>query len=352
MTQYWANLDVVNVTELKKNNDYYFGCNKNIVYWNNMNLGNKTTPNLNQNFITYMPDTEAFVCATTAIQFHDCYKVGDYGYAHASFAFSSPGYFANFPISVGFAGINNAGNVWVIGQKQVLTYCQTAPTFWATTLETKYPWPTEAMGVVPFIAVGGVPFYSRYKGTSVTKACTYYNKWGTRGSDGTYVASTATSSKNITATSVTSAVSAADDFATNCFGVTHDTNRVSPGVWHGKAVCPFVFPNWTEQADSSFIGGWHNRQAVAPEGTEGHGGAHTGVGFVFCGRPIAEGGSYTSWPSLSTAPFVSTTKVWVFNSSGVPQKAKQVYVYNSSGTPVKAKGLWVYNSSGTPVRVF
>lgn len=352
MTQYWANLDVVNVTELKKNNDYYFGCNKNIVYWNNMNLGNKTTPNLNQNFITYMPDTEAFVCATTAIQFHDCYKVGDYGYAHASFAFSSPGYFANFPISVGFAGVNNAGNVWVIGQKQVLTYCQTAPTFWATTLETKYPWPTEAMGVVPFIAVGGVPFYSRYKGTSVTKACTYYNKWGTRGSDGTYVASTATSSKNITATSVTSAVSAADEFATNCFGVTHDTNRVSPSVWNGKAVCPFVFPNWTEQADSSFIGGWHNRQAVDPEGTEGYGGAHTGVGFVFCGRPIAEGGSYTTWPSLSTAPFVSTTKVWVFNSSGVPQKAKQVYVYNSSGTPVKAKGLWVYNSSGTPVRVF
>ena len=352
MTQYWANLDVVNVTELKKNNDYYFGCNKNIVYWNNMNLGNKTTPNLNQNFITYMPDTEAFVCATTAIQFHDCYKVGDYGYAHASFAFSSPGYFANFPISVGFAGVNNAGNVWVIGQKQVLTYCQTAPTFWATTLETKYPWPTEAMGVVPFIAVGGVPFYSRYKGTSVTKACTYYNKWGTRGSDGTYVASTATSSKNITATSVTSAVSAADEFATNCFGVTYDTNRVSPSVWNGKAVCPFVFPNWTEQADSSFIGGWHNRQAVDPEGTEGYGGAHTGVGFVFCGRPIAEGGSYTTWPSLSTAPFVSTTKVWVFNSSGVPQKAKQVYVYNSSGTPVKAKGLWVYNSSGTPVRVF
>lgn len=349
MTQYWANLDVVNVTELKNNSTYYLGSSKNIVYWDSMHLGKPATSTREDNFISYMPDTKAYVCATTAIQFHDCYKSGNKGYAHASFAFSSPGYYANFPISFGFAGVNEAGSVWVIGQKQVLIFCQTPPTFWACTLETSYNWPTAAMGVVPFIAVGGVPFGQRYKGTPITKACTYYNTWGTRDSNGIYVANTAKTSKDISATSVTSAVSAADDFAIGCFGITNNTDRVSPGTWNGHALCPFVFPNWVDKADSTFIGGWHNRESVY---AEGYGGAYTGVGFAFCGRPIAEGGTYTGWPSLSTAPFVSTTKVWVFNSSGVPQKAKQVYVYNSSGTPVKAKGLWVYNSSGTPVRVF
>ena len=335
MTQYWANLDVVNVTELKNNNTYYLGSSKNIVHWNSMH----------GNFVCYMPDSHSFVSPTTSIQFHDCYKVGDTGYAHASFAFNCPGYYANFPISVGFAGVNEAGSVWVIGQKQVLTYCTSAPTTWHCTLETSYGWPTEAMGVVPFIALGGVPFGQRYSGSNYTGNVSYY----TTDSNTTL----ATYSANLV--SVSNASSVADDFASNCFGITYNTDRVSPGTWSGKALCPYASSdwsfcsNWNTNADSTFIGGWHNRESVYPEG---YGGAHTGVGFVFCGRPIVEGGSYTSWPSLSTAPFVSTTKVWVFNSSGVPQKAKQVYVYNSSGVPVKAKGLWVYNSSGKPVRVF
>ncbi len=331
MTQYWANLDVVNVTELKNNSTYYLGSSANIVYWSN-----KTG-----NFIYFMPDTKSYVAATTSIQFHDCYKVNDKGWAHASYGFNLPGYVANFPISFGFAGVNEAGSVWVIGQKQVVTYCTSKPTRWTCTLETSFTWPTAACGVVPFIAAGGVSFWQRYSGTAYTGNYTYYTT------------TTGTTEKSAKAPkslySVTSAVSNADAFASNCFNVSHDTSRVSPSTWSGKAACPIYLDNWVDKADSSFIGGWHNRQSAY---AEGYGGATTGTGYVFCGKPINEGGSYNAWPTLSTSPYNVTTKVWVYNSSGTPVKAKQVWVYNSSGTPVKAKALYVYNSSGKPVRVF
>ena len=314
------------VTQLYNHSKYYHGSDTNIAKW--LNMAN--------NFITYMPDSKSYVGATTFLQLHDCYKSGDTGYAHASFAFNTPGYYANFPVAFGFAGVNSAGSVWVIGQKQWVIYNTGVPTHFDAVLEVSFGWPTAACGIVPFIAAGGTQFSQRYWGDSYTGNITYTTEAAN---------STLASTKywgNLV--SVTGASANADMFASNAYNVTQD----HWGATH-KICCPYDYSNWNANAGSTFLGGWANRQASYADGWNN---CTVGAGFVFCGKPIAEGGSYTAWPTLSNAPFTVTTKVWVYDSNGKPQRAKQVWVYNSSGVPTRAKALYVYNSSGTPVRVF
>lgn len=327
MSQLWQNLVAENITPIDDSTDYTFSRTNYIVLHNNR-YGQ---------FVMYMPSSKSFISATTAIKFHDCYKVGDTGYAHASFAFIAPGYLAGFPISFGFAGVNKSNSVWIIGQKQVYTRSDSTYTYWNSTLETSFGWPTEPLGVVPFISVGGVPFYQRYSGTATNTAIKYYEGYS-GGNIKTYT-------KSVQSTNIANDTNG-DNFASNAFNVTYDTWKFG-----AKALCPVDFTNWVENADSSFIGGWKNRQGF-PQGYDDAGNKinkYLGVGTVFATNSNE---TYGSKLVFDNAAFSCAVKVWVYDSAGKPQRAKQVYVYNSSGAPVKAKHLYVYNSSGVPVQVF
>lgn len=326
MAQNWLGLCNENLTELKNHNKYQLGnATSTIVYWDNWNdVGN--------NFVCYMPSSHMFICGRPAIRFHDCYKASDgKGYAHASFAFRAPGYIAGFPIDFGFASVNQAGTLSVIGQKQVYTACpegQGEETYWNATFETSFSWPTVPTGIIPFIAVGGMSFGQRYNGTDQNTSVSYFNSWNPN----TVTKSTYTRlcpSKNI------SAKAGRDDIASNVF-----SNSWNSG-WGAKVLCPAVFSNWKEQASTTFIGGWKNRGDSYD--------SYLGVGFFFCGDTKAD---CVSWPTFSSAPYKAGSKIWVYNSAGTPLSAKNIYVYNSSGVPKKAKAVYRYNSSGVPVKIY
>ena len=330
-----------NLTDLStvSGNTYVMGKSGYIAFHNNMSTY-KSGSTTKAFFTMYMPDTSRYIYATTAIKFHDCYKVGNTGYAHASFGFIAPGYMAGFPISFGFAGVNKAGSVWSMGQMQCYTTSDSTYTAWTGNFEISFGWPTEPLGVVPFISLGGVPFYQRfYTSGSSNQQVRGYEGW---------------SGGNITSHTrslgvVSSANSDADGFASNAFNTTWDgwdynNGNGSTAAGSAKSLCPVDFVNWTENADSSFIGGWINRQ-----GQKQGEGAYLGTGTVFCTDSTS---TYGSALTYSNAAFQCSVKVWVYDSAGKPQRAKQVYVYNSSGAPVKAKHLYVYNSSGVPVQVF
>lgn len=314
MAQGWYGLNTYNVTELKNHSKYYMQSSTNIVFWNNMS----------KNFICYMPDTGSTISATTAIKFHDCYRVGDTGYAHASFAFNAPGYVAVFPLMFGFAGCNEKGERWVIGSKQVLTQeTSSGRTYWEATFETSFGWPTASAGVVPFIGVGGHPVYQRYNTSDKSGSITYYT-WYNNDTKATYSG---------TVPSINYANTGAADFAANCF------DQSVTGL-HANVLCPYVFPNWSENARGSFMGGWNGRNGI-PEGQDGYHGHYLGVGFVFCGKT-----SYTAMPTLSDAPYLINRNVWVFNSSRQRKTAKKITVYNSSKQAKAAHTVTVYGSDG------
>lgn len=329
MAQRWLGLTQTAMTQITDRSKYYMGNTTNSIVLHS---------NMHENFITYMPDSKTFISATTAINFHDCYKVGDTGYAHASFAFIAPGYYAGFPIAFGFAGVNKAGSVWVIGQKQVYVQSDTTNTKWEAAFETSFGWPTEPAGVLPFISVGGVPFWKRYKGTAASTAVKYYENYA-GGNIKTF-------NYSLQSTNIAN-IESGDTIASNAFNQTYDgwtttDTGFSISGKGAKALCPVVYPNWVENANSSFIGGWKNRG-------DSNNSYPVGVGTVFATSTTA---TYGSAPKFDNAAFSCAVKVWVYDSAGKPQKAKQVYVYNSSGAPVRAKHLYVYNSSGVPVQVF
>lgn len=326
MAQNWLGLCDENLTELKNHNKYQLGnATSTIVYWDNWNdVGN--------NFVCYMPSSGSFICGRPAIRFHDCYKASDgKGYAHASFAFRAPGYIAGFPIDFGFASVNQSGTLSVIGQKQVYTATPEGSgteTYWNSTFETSFTWPTVPTGIIPFIAVGGMEFTKRFNGTNQSTSVSYFTSWNPNSTaKSTY--KTACPSRNI------SAISGRDDIASNLFPMSYNSG------WGAKVLCPVVFSNWHGDASTTFIGGWKNRGANYN--------SYLGAGFFFCGGTKAD---CTSWPSFSSAPYKVSSKIWVYNSAGTPLSAKNIYVYNSSGVPQKAKAVYRYNSSGVPVKIY
>jgi len=320
MAQNWCGLFNTGLTELTGHKTY------------NMNFASpiKAYKNQIKHFITYMPDSNGTVSATTSINFQDCYKASDgKGYAHASFGFNTPGYIAAFPIVFGFVSVDKSGTLRVIGQKQVLTNNpSSAQTQWDTTFETSFTWPTSPRGIVPFIGVGGHPcgqrFYYTDKSGTIYCYTTYNN--------------TTKSSYSGTVPNISSARTGAADFAANAW------NQSETGI-KANVVCPFIFNDWYDKATSTFIGGWRKR-GTSTVGKDGYQNHYIGVGFVFCGD------SYTAIPTYSNSAMQIGMKVYVYTSSGKPVQAKNVYVYNSSGKPVQAKAMYVYNSSGKPVQVF
>ena len=271
-----------------------------------------------------MPDTVPTISPTTAIKFHDCYKVGSTGYAHATFAFNAPGYVATFPLMFGFAGVNQAGSVWVIGSKQLLTQeTSTGRTYWEATFETSFGWPTASAGVFPFIGVGGHPVYQRYNASDKSGSVTYYTGYNN--------ATKATYSGTVP--SINYANTGAADFAANCFDQ-------SVTKMYANVLCPYVFPNWSENAGSSFMGGWNGRSGIT-EGKDGYCGHYVGAGFVFCGKT-----SYTAMPKLSDAPYLINRNAWVFNSSKQRKQVKYITVYNSSKNAKQGHTVTVYGSDG------
>lgn len=314
MAQGWYGLNTYNVTELKNHSKYNIGSSVSIATWNNMT----------KNFVCYMPDTNSTISATTTMKFHDCYRVGDTGYAHASFAFNAPGYVAVFPLMFGFAACNEKGERWVVGSKQLLTQVtDTARTYWAATFETSFSWPTASFGIVPFIGVGGHPCYQRFNYTNASGSITYFTGYD-NATKATYAG---------TVPSVSSAKTGAAVFASNCFNQ-GETNL------HGNILCPVDFANWSENAKSSFMGGWNGRSDI-PEGQDGYYGHYLGAGFVFCGKT-----SHTAMPTLSNVPYTINRNVWVFNSSKQRKTAKKITVYNSSKQAKAAHTVTVYGSDG------
>lgn len=326
MAQNWLGLCNENLTELKGHNKYQLdNATATIVYWNEWN-------DVEDSFVCYMPDSNRFICGRPAIRFHDCYKASDgKGYAHASFAFRAPGYIAGFPIDFGFASINQAGTLSVIGQKQLYTAVtegSVKETYWNATFETSFTWPTVPTGIIPFIAVGGMSFGQRFNGTDQNTSVSYFNSWNPN----TATKKTYTRlcpSKNI------SAKAGRDDIASNMFTMSWNSG------WGAKVLCPVDFSNWKDNASTTFIGGWKNRGDSYD--------SYLGVGFFFCGGTKAD---CTSWPSFSSAPYKVSSKIWVYNSAGKPLPAQNIYVYNSSGVPQKAKAVYRYNSSGVPVKIY
>lgn len=340
-----------NITDLSSNpGKYVMGNTDFIVFHNNMKTRPTNTDSdasNSQYFVMYMPDSNNYIYATTAIKFHDCYRVDNTGYAHASFAFIAPGYLAGFPLSFGFAGVNKAGSVWSIGQMQTFTQSNATRTSWTANLEISFGWPTEPAGIAPFISVGGVPFYSRYNTSdSSNKTVRGYSDWS-GGSEKSYTRSLGT----VSSAKTNGTTPSPDEFASNAFNITYNgwdnsDSGYSTSPSGAKALCPVDFSNWVENADSSFMYGWKN---TAQEWPNGRNGLYLGCGSVF---GTGSTSTYGSPLAFNNVAFSCTLRVWVYNSSGAPQVAKQVYVYDSSGVPKKAKHLYVYNSSGAPVAVF